>query len=157
MLMQLRRVAKISVPRLGLALLAGLCGIWPSMGRADTTVYEITDWITPAQRAQHAHVIDRFAPGIPDENIRFRAHGSYWAFIRFEDERVCIEEACLTAVVTRCAQGDCPPAAAVVGPRYLIRFTQSSKVGYFVSFIKRSGEYTTLMANNRFVAAYQGL
>ena len=153
---QLRRIAKVSVPRLCLSLAIAFLAVCPAAARSDPTIYEITDRITPEQRAQHAQVIDRFAQGIPDENIRFRAHGT-WAFIRFEDERVCLEEACLTVVVAKCAHGECSPAAAVVGPRYRVDFTRTSKYGYFILFLKRSGEYTVLMANNRFLAAYQGL
>lgn len=141
---------------IGICFLIGVAACWTgtAQARGNTTIYEIKDTISVDALAKYAPVVARFAQDIPGEKIKFLDLGMI--FIRLEDERVCLHEACLTILISRCDRNDCPIATAFVGSRFRTSWV-GARFGQAFHFLKRSGESTSLVSNGRFIAAYQGL
>jgi hypothetical protein len=118
--------------------------------------YEIAETISPEARREFADIISSFAQDIPDERIKFAVIGKI-ILIRLEDERFCHEESCITIVSTKCGRPACQYTTALVPPRYMWDSAGSTKWGIFIRFPRKLGEASVIVANDRFLASYQGI
>jgi hypothetical protein len=125
--------------------------------QAKDELTEITDTITPAMRTEYNQIISLFSTDLPDASIKFREDRGNLVFIRLEDKQFCIISSCVTIVTTKCPHAVCQYVTALVPPRYEI-VPVGSFWGDFIHFpATQSNLATTLVFNQRFIAAYNGL
>jgi len=119
---------------------------------------EISDQITSSDRMQYGDLISQFATDIPDESIKFRDDSGKAIFIRLEDSRCCMIESGVTIVTTKCGHPGCQYASVLVPPRYTWVGIGTRFWGNLIEFpATRSNAVTTVVLNDRFVAAYHAL
>ena len=119
---------------------------------------EISDPITPDVRREYNNIISSFATDMTDVSIKFHQGIGGLVFIRLEDPRFCISGSCVTIIMMKCWNTSCQYAVALVPPRYAIDSSISPLWGSFIHFpATQSTARTSIVVNNRFVAAYQGL